>query len=114
MTYEYSQRGNTVTAFLQKDGVGSSMVSMFPETSDVCISHGVWIPHVERGKGVGDAQHKLRLEWMKKQGFKLAICTVAADNDAELAILNKNGWLCVSIFKSSYENHMTCLYVKDL
>ena len=76
----------------QEGGVGQAYVEEFPEVSELGIINGVWLPESERNKGIGDTQHKERLRLMKERGFLYALCTVSKWNEAELHIMEKNGW----------------------
>jgi RimJ/RimL family protein N-acetyltransferase len=88
MEYDIQQR----VTFTQKDGVGYAYIDPLSGDSDIGLMHGVYIPENERGKGIGDAQHKERLKWMKDYSFSYALCTVSKWNEAEIHILEKNGW----------------------
>lgn len=65
------------------DGCGSAVV----------ISYGVSISPSLRGKGLGQKAHKERLERFRNEGYNYALCTVRRDNQAQLHILKKNGWV---------------------
>lgn len=79
-------------SYEQVDGVGYAYIDPLSGDSDIALMHSVYIPENERGKGIGDVQHKERLIWMRESGFEAAICTVNNNNEAEIKILEKNGW----------------------
>jgi GNAT superfamily N-acetyltransferase len=78
---------------------GRSYYSEFPfNEEDACessiiISHGVEIYPQFRGQGHGSRLHAERLEEFRSNGYALVLCTVRRDNEPQLAILRKNGWV---------------------
>lgn len=64
----------------------------FPGCNQLVVSNHSWIPPESRGKGLGDAAHKDRLHQMKALGYNYALCTVKADNVAQIKLLERNGW----------------------
>lgn len=82
--------------------------------SQIVISHGVYVPADLRGKGLGTNANLKRLAEAKHLGYDMMICTVSSENDAQKAVLEKNGWECLKEFNSSKTNHIVYLYGKVL
>lgn len=61
--------------------------------SGVIISYGVQLFPQYRGQGLGQRFHQERLDRWVKNDYTYALCTVRRDNDPQLAILKKNGWV---------------------
>lgn len=95
--------------FTQEGGVGYATIDPLPgDTSDIAFIHGVYIPANERRKGIGDLQHKERLAFLKEGGFQFALCTVNNQNEAEVRIVEKNGWEKIK------ELPYNSIWIKDL
>lgn len=81
-------------------GVPGELTTL-PGCSQVVVSHGVYVPKEERGKGVGTnaniERQKLALEEL---GYDMMLCTVRAHNIAEKKILIKTGWSFLTRFLS--------------
>lgn len=82
--------------------------------SQVCISHSVFLPKAQRGKGKGFAAHGSRLNYIRELGYDLVICTVDMSNHVQVKILELYGWTKASEFMSSKTDHMVGLYVRPL
>lgn len=80
--------------------VGVEQETFFPmgdnmgeKDASIIISHGVEIYEHLRGKGIGQAAHIARLARWQTYGYTYAMCTVRRDNDPQIHILRKNGWV---------------------
>jgi RimJ/RimL family protein N-acetyltransferase len=76
----------------ESDDVGFYDLTEFPSCGSLGISHNVSVKTALRGKGYGQAQHKLRLKKAQEIGFTYLLCTVNPENAAEKHILGKFGW----------------------
>lgn len=78
--------------------VGTESFLALPVTQDVCVdagivySFGVEIEQEFRGQGYGQKAHESRLNEYKVL-YNYALCTVNRNNDIQLHILKKNGWV---------------------
>lgn len=61
--------------------------------SGIIISYGVNIQEGLRGRGIGQKAHVERLNRFRGDGYNYVLCTVRRDNDAQLHILKKHGWV---------------------
>ena len=68
----------------------------------VVVSHGAWVNPALRGRGIGQAQHDERLKVAKTQGYRYIVCTVRADNAAQIHILTSRGWQCLATFQNMH------------
>lgn len=72
--------------------VGYESETEFECGAGIVISHGVEIFPQFRGQGLGQKAHEARLDEFKKY-YNYALCTVRRDNDVQLHILKKFGWV---------------------
>ena len=84
---------------------GACEVTTLPGCPQVAVSHSVFVRPEHRGKGHGSGNHLARLKRYKELHYDCVICTVAATNVREQAILKKNGWKCLSEFHSTNTGH---------
>lgn len=89
-------------------------ISELPGCTQVAVSHNVWTPLHNRGKGNGQKAHRARLKEMELFGFNYAICTVEYNNAAELKILETNGWKVLDNFLSDKTQHRLIIMGKKL
>lgn len=82
-----------------------SEVSDMPGCAQVAVSHYVWLPKGERGRGVGSAVHALRMEKLIELGYDYVLCTVESTNEAQIKILRKGGWEPLADFISAKTGH---------
>lgn len=81
----------------------------------IVISHGAEVREDLRGQGLGDKVHKSRLNIAQNELQKdYIICTVNADNVAQLRILKKNKWKLLDSFIDACSHHKVCIYGKKL
>lgn len=87
------------------DGVVGEISSM-PGCSQIAISHSVFLPESERGKGKGVAANRKRQELVFGElSYDLMLCTVQTGNYAQLEVMRKNGWYRLDCFKSRKTGH---------
>lgn len=98
---------------MQIDGVIGEFTSL-PGCSQIVVSHGVYVPIVNRGKGAGTSANKKRLALAKELGYDMIVCTVSDENEGQKHVLETNGWECLKTFLSSKTNHNVHLYGKVL
>jgi ribosomal protein S18 acetylase RimI-like enzyme len=95
-------------SYTQEGGKGYAYIDPFAGDSDIAHIHSVYVPEKDRGQGIGDAQHKERLEFLRNSGFSWALCTANSHNDPEIKILEKNGWEKIK------ELEYSSIWIKDL
>ncbi len=83
---------------VKQDGFGRWRLDPLPGNSQVAVSNDVFIEPEHRRKGIGEKQHRERLITAWHADCKYIICTVRADNKAEIHILAKNGWKVIDKF----------------
>lgn len=86
----------------------------FPGCNSLVISNHAFIYKKHRGQGRGDNNHKLRLKRAKEMGYSAMVCTVAANNGPQLAIMKKNDWKKVFEFYSQETEHYVEMWAKEL
>lgn len=87
-------------------------VDSLPGCSQVAVIHSAFVvPHMRR-RGVGERAHQKRLTDLKENFlYDAAICTVCSENEAEIKILERNGWECVGNFLSRKTQHEVLIYL---
>jgi predicted GNAT superfamily acetyltransferase len=93
---------------------GYCELNSFPGCSQIVVSNHAFIYPEKRGKGEGTINHKLRIERAKFMGFDYLLCTVKADNKAELSILYKNKFKYLDEFLNSETGNSVILFGKKL
>lgn len=86
----------------------------FPGCNQVVVSNHSWIPPANRGKGMGDYAHRERLHQIRALGYNYALCTVKADNVAQIAILERNGWKKLDDFFNTETGNQVELWGKHV
>lgn len=81
-----------------------------PGSSQVCVSHSMFVKPEHRGQGLADQEHKDRLAAIKDLGYDYAICTVDKSNAAQVHLLEKNGWTNLDFFWSQKTGHSVGIY----
>lgn len=92
------------------EGVIGELTSL-PGCSQVVVSHGVYLPEEERGKGKGTAANRTRQKLaFFDLGYDLMLCTVDASNEAQRKTLTKTGWWVLTDFPSRRTGHTVELW----
>ncbi len=89
-------------------------ITSLPGCSQVAVSHSVFIPIKNRGKGLGTLANNARQELMKDLGYDMALCTVDNANKSQLRVLEKTGWTRLISFVSSKTGNTVAIYCKEL
>lgn len=72
----------------------------FPGCNQIAVSHGMYMRKASRGKGHAHYEQKISLDKMRELGYGYALCTVDADNAAQIKVLRKAGWRDLDHFVS--------------
>lgn len=82
-----------------------------PGCTQIAVTHSVYVPPKDRGKGLGTKANAFRkAELFDCYGYDMVICTVDAANVTQRRILIKNGWTCLTSFKSRKTGHKVELW----
>ena len=98
--------------FANEDGYGE--LNSFPGCNQIVVSNHAFIYKNKRGQGKGHRNHQLRGERAKFLGYDYLICTVKANNIAELKILDKGGFKELDEFDNSETGSTIKLYGKKI
>ena len=98
--------------FANEDGYGE--LNNFPGCNQITVSNHAFIYKVKRGQGKGHQNHKLRVERAKFMGYDYLMCTVKADNVAELKILNRGDFKELDEFINSETGSTIKIFGKKL
>lgn len=93
---------------------GYCELNPFPGCNQIVISNHAFIYPDKRGKGLGNENHKLRVERARFMGYNYLLCTVKADNIAELAILKKNDFKELDEFLNTETGNKVKIFGKIL
>ena len=93
---------------------GYCELNTFPGCNQIVVSNHAFIYPVKRNMGHGKENHKLRIERAKFMGYDYLICTVKADNKAELMILNKNNFKELDEFLNTETGNLVKIFGKKL
>ncbi len=96
------------------EGVQYYELTNLPGSSQVVVSHDLFIAPESRRKGLSYEAGYHRVSHMKQLGYDYAICTVNAANEPELKQLTANGWMLLDQFFSSKTEHTVQLWGKAL
>lgn len=94
-------------------GVAGELTTL-PGSSQIVVSHGVFVPKGSRGLGVGKKANKERQEMFAELGYDYALCTVRCDNLPQISIMVSNGWKLLDSFTSSKSDAMIRIYGKNI
>jgi len=86
----------------------------FPGCNQLIVSNHAFIYPAKRGKGLGKNQHIARLSYASSQGYDYIMCTVNADNKAEIAILEKFHWKKLDGFVNGQTGNLVFVYGRRL
>lgn len=96
------------------DSHGHYELNPFPGCSAIVVSNHAFIRPDCRGQGLGQCQHRDRIEKAIELGYNMMICTVRADNRVEKHILDKNGWCFFTSFLNKETGHNIEIWGKHL
>lgn len=93
---------------------GFCELNPLPGCSQMVVSNHAFVYPNHRGKGHGSQNHKLRLLRAGAMGYDAIMCTVRNDNEAQIAILEKNKWKHVFGFFNTETGHQLRVYMRHL
>lgn len=96
------------------DEFGFFELNPFPGCNQIVVSQHAFIYPNYRGKGLGQAQHFKRLKIARDLGYNFIICTVRIGNEAEMKILDNNGWKLFTTFYNRETENNVGIYGKSL
>lgn len=96
-----------------KNGVYGE-IDTLPGCTQVAVSHSVFAPVNQRGKGKGREAMHLRLGMIYHDlGYDYVLCTVDSANERQKHILIQHGWRKLDFFKSTKTGHTVELWGLD-
>ncbi len=97
-----------------KAGVSYGELTSLPGTSQIVVSHDVFIPPSQRGAGAGTLAHAVRCQMMRDLGYDYALCAINGANTPQVRILDKAGWRVLDAFQSTKTEHQVVIYGRVL
>lgn len=92
---------------------GEARGSSLTGTDEVMHIHSAFVSFDARGQGLGDKYHKERINLLTEEAcIKYLTCIVNSDNQAQIKIVEKNGWELLKEF-DGFVNKLR-LYGKQL
>lgn len=86
---------------------GAFEITSLPGQSQVAICHSFFVRHGQRGRGMAHVIKAKQRQTLKDFHYDYAICTVAASNLAQQAVLTQDGWHKLAEFKNHRSNEVT-------
>lgn len=71
---------------------GSYTFMRMPNQPAIALCYGFTVDAAYRGRGLGNCLKADQMEVLAKNGVRFAICSVKANNLAQIRILTKAGW----------------------
>lgn len=71
---------------------GAFEIDSMPGQPQVALCHSFFVPESHRGQGFAHALKQDQIRVLLGQQYDFAICTVAAGNDRQVAVLERAGW----------------------
>jgi hypothetical protein len=72
--------------------VAAFQLEHMPGCGGILMSHGTWVGHRDRGKGIGTLMQEMKMWLASKLEAGMLLATVIVGNKPEEAILGKHGW----------------------
>lgn len=94
--------------------VGAFELASMPGCPQVGIVKSVFILPESRGQGHGRTQHEWQLTELKRALYDYAMCTVRADNEPQIRILERNGWARLISFNNRATGHEVLIFGRQL
>jgi len=89
---------------------GAFEITSLPGQSQVAVCHGFVVPEDRRRKGHAHALKSIQAAELGRLHYDFAVCTVAAGNLAQKAVLAKAGWKPLAKFRNSRSCETTELW----
>lgn len=90
-------------------------IDSLPGCSQVAVSHSVFVPIGQRGRGHATRANDRRLHLMREElGYDYALCTVDESNTAQVRVMASNGWSELDRFRSTKTGHTVIIYGRPL
>lgn len=89
-------------------------LTTFPGCATVCVSHAVYLPAAQRGKGKGTSANAERCLAAKELGYEYIVCTVKSTNTCQIRVLEKNYWTKLGAFDSERSDDVLQIWGKPL
>ena len=72
----------------------------------ILVSHGAYVYHPYRNKGLGKLLNQFRIDFAKALGYSILLCTDIESNLPQRHILTKNGWIDILKFINRRTNNI--------
>lgn len=79
---------------------GAFEITSLPGQSQVAVCHSLFVLDHQRGHGHGHSLKASQRHILQALHYDYAICTVAAENAAQIEILRQAGWQKLAEFKN--------------
>lgn len=93
---------------------GFCELNTFPGCNQIVVSNHAFVYRDKRGQGHGSKNHEIHVERAKFLGFDYILCTVRANNAAELAILTKHNFKELDEFINTETGNTVKIFGKKL
>src|SRR5206468_2279986 len=89
-------------------------MQQLPGCCGVIVSFHQFICEALRNKGLGKRLQALKEAIARKLKFGLMLCTVTADNEAQVKVLTATGWKEIDNFINPHTQHKVLLFSKHI
>lgn len=93
---------------------GAFNIDPMPGQPQLALCHSFFVPEPLRGRGYGHILKDQQAQALIDGHLDFAICTVAADNTRQRAVLKRAGWQYMGEFANTRIGGRTCIYGFDV
>ena len=93
---------------------GAFNIDPMPGNNQVALCSGFFVFPDSRGEGNGHRLKAFQMDVLKSEGYSLAICTVRADNAAQLRVMKKAKWQEIRNFINDQTGAQTKVFSKTI
>ncbi len=93
---------------------GAFNIDPMPGQPQLALCHSFFVPEPLRGRGYGHILKDQQAQALIDGHLDFAICTVAADNARQRAVLKRAGWQYLGEFANTRIGGRTCIYGFDV
>jgi GNAT superfamily N-acetyltransferase len=86
----------------------------FPHNCGIVISGDAWVHPIMRNRGLGTYLRSIKDEICRRSGFTTVRCTTVQYNEAQVHILEKDGWRQIHTFVNKRTDNTCIEWAKDL